>query len=129
MTSSKTRCAKGVVVSAVAAHATYWAWASLTDRAWRVSEAHPDDGFAAGFGELVEAQLVWVLLMPLLLWAGMRVLGEKGNSRMLAAGSAMWLLIGGRVETKTDWLNTEVSLVLFALLCGLLSLRRAPPAS
>ncbi|WP_280698014.1 hypothetical protein [Kitasatospora sp. GP82] len=91
-----------------------------------MSADHGDVMFA-GSAQLMLAVLAGVTAMPVLLWTGMRALREQGNHLLLTVGSGLWFVIGGHVvETNVSTVGTEVFLVLFALVCGLLSLVRVP---
>ncbi|GAA0368151.1 hypothetical protein [Streptomyces blastmyceticus] len=120
--SKSSRFVKGAVVSAAAAHTTYWIWASARHWASDVGEAR-SDSFFGGFLESALATAAGVTVMPVLLWAGMRALRERGNHLLVAMGSLMWLFAGAYVvEKDVGMMGTEVLLVLFILFCGLLAL-------
>jgi hypothetical protein len=60
--------------------------------------------------------------MPVLLWAGMRALGERGNHLLVLLGTVSWLLIGGHVvEDDVSVAATVAFLGLFALLGSVLA--------
>lgn len=116
---------KGVVVTAAATHVTYWVWTAARQWESDATAADPDGGFGAGFVEGALASACGILLMPLLLWAGMRLLRERDNYALVALGSSTWLVLAGKVvEHHADRMTAELSFTGFALLGGLLSLIR-----
>ncbi|EFL25144.1 hypothetical protein SSOG_04858 [Streptomyces himastatinicus ATCC 53653] len=119
------RWIKGVGVSAAAAHATYWVWQSAEQWAWEAQQANPDGGIGAGFIESALAVVASVTLMPLLLWAGMRLLRERDNHLLVTMGWAMWLVLNTQMsEGSVNRLETELFLAAFAVLGGFLALFR-----
>jgi hypothetical protein len=128
---TKTRAAvrgvKGTVVSALAAVACYWMWTSLREWSDDVSRAS-GDAMGAGWLETLLAGIVGLLSMPVLLWAGMRLLRERGNHLLVAGGFVAWWIIGGDVVEKGDVSATAMALrlALFAGIGGLLSLVEMP---
>jgi hypothetical protein len=123
-TSSVARGVKGTIVAAVAACACYGLWKAL--RGWAENASRAGQGaMGAGWLESAVAGLVGLLSMPLLLWAGMRVLGERGVHLLVPGDLAAWWFLGGRaVEDAHGTAATALLLGLFALLGGLLSLVR-----
>lgn len=120
------RGVKGAVVSAVAATVCYLIWSGGRDWASGARAADPD-AILAGSIESVLALIAGVACMPLLLWAGMRVLRERGNHLLVVAATVVWFFLGGHVvEDAVDEPVTAVFLALFAVLGGLLSLVRTP---
>ncbi|MFJ9034112.1 hypothetical protein ACIRQP_37730 [Streptomyces sp. NPDC102274] len=64
--------------------------------AW-AREAETDSGgtmFSGAFEFLLATAASWVL-MPLLLWAGMRLLRETGNLLLILVGGVAWLVASG----------------------------------
>jgi hypothetical protein len=119
--SRNARWAKGTLVSAVAAVVCYWTWELLRTWAQDIAAAH-EWAMGAGWYQAMLAGVTGVLAMPLLLWAGMRLLGERGNHLLVAAGVVAWWFIGGQiVEDGVGRTATVVFLALFALLGGALS--------
>ncbi|MFB7274558.1 hypothetical protein [Streptomyces sp. NPDC056244] len=60
-------------------------------------EAETDSGgtmFSGAFEFLLVTAASWVL-MPLLLWAGMRLLRETGNLLLILVGGVAWLMVSG----------------------------------
>lgn len=81
------RWVKGTLVSAVAVYASYAAWVRL--RAWAlVASTGPQDTFGTGWVQTLVAEGVGLLSLPLLLWAGMRLLRERGNHALVLGGFA-----------------------------------------
>lgn len=120
------RGVKGTVASAVAATVCYVAWSAGRDWASDARDADPDT-VLAGAVESVLALVIGVALMPVLLWAGMRLLRERGNHLLVLAGTGVWFFLGGHVvEDAVGGAGTALFLALFAVLGGLLSLVRSP---
>ncbi|GAA2293165.1 hypothetical protein [Streptomyces violaceusniger] len=119
------RWAKGIVVSAAAAHATYWVWESAERWESEARQANPDAGIGAGFIEGALATLAWLTLVPLLLWAGMRLLRERDNQLLVSMGSATWIVLGTRITAAdVSGVETELFLLAFTLLSGFLAMFR-----
>ncbi|MDC0770300.1 hypothetical protein [Streptomyces sp. HD] len=121
------RWLKGLLVSAAAAALCYWIWTSAREWADR-AQAGPDSNFGTGFLEAVLAQIAGVASMPLLLWAGMRAVRERGNHLLVFGGALAWPFIGGHIIEDAGVPATETVLycALFAVLGGLLSLAEVP---
>lgn len=123
MTKSRTtRWAKGTLVSAVAAVVCRAGWERL--REWSSDVAAADPGaMGAGWLEAMLASVAGLVAMPVLLWIGMRLLGERGNHLLVLAGVLAWWLIGGHVveNASVGATATALLLTLFALLGGALS--------
>ncbi|MFG2311405.1 hypothetical protein ACGFS9_22470 [Streptomyces sp. NPDC048566] len=122
------RWAKGTAVTALSAVVCLWIWTSCRSWAQGVREAN-EDAFLAGSLESLLAGVAGVLSMPLLLWAGMRLLGERGVHLLLLVGTVGWFLIGGHVvEDAAGGAATAGFLALFAVLGGLAALARPRPS-
>ncbi len=77
----------------------------------------------AGWLEGLLATLDGAMSMPVLLWVGMRLLGERDNYLLVLGGVPSWWLIGGHVvEGAASRLDTGLFLILFVSLGGLFSL-------
>lgn len=115
------RWTKGGVTSAVAAVVCHRVWTSA--REWAAdARAAESDVFLAGALESLLATVVGVALMPVLLWAGMRALREKGNHLLVTVGAVVWLFLGGHVvENDVGAWGTVVFLALFAVVGALLA--------
>lgn len=123
------RGAKGTLVSAAAATACCTAWNRLLEWSDDVSAA-AQGAMGAGWTEALLALAVGVTSMPLLLWAGMRLLAERGNHLLLLAGTPLWWLIGAHaVEDSPGPTSTVLYLALFTALAALLSLPEVPTIS
>ncbi|WLW52562.1 hypothetical protein [Streptomyces sp. YU58] len=109
MTRNTARWGKGTVVSAVAAVVCYAGWS-----------------VGADWSQALLVGCAGVLAMPLLLWAGMRLLGERGTRVLALVGGAAWWLIGTHMVegTRIDDTDTALLLAVFALLGGVLCLAR-----
>jgi hypothetical protein len=90
-----------------------------------VAAAEPGS-IGAGWTQALLASCAGVLAMPLLLWAGMRLLGERGTQVLALVGGAAWWLIGTHMVegTRIDDTDTALLLTVFALLGGVLCLAR-----
>ncbi|MGW5348983.1 hypothetical protein ACWERV_00505 [Streptomyces sp. NPDC004031] len=120
------RGTKGTLVSAAAATADYTVWHRLVEWSDDVSAA-ASGAMGAGWSEALLALAVGLTSMPVLLWAGMRLLGERGNHLLILAGTPLWWLIGARaVGNSPGPAATVLLLTLFTLLAGLLSLPEVP---
>ncbi|MDC0773844.1 hypothetical protein [Streptomyces sp. HD] len=60
-----------------------------------------DSTFSGAFEFLLTTAASWIL-MPLLLWAGMRMMGEAGNTVLVAVGGLVWLGISGYFTDDID---------------------------
>ncbi|MFA3872906.1 hypothetical protein ABS735_04305 [Streptomyces sp. MMCC 100] len=79
-----------VVVATAACHTLMSAgFASAGDEA-----AGSDDAFAGIFEFLLTTAASWAL-MPLLLWAGMRMMGETSNVALVIVDGLVWLGLSG----------------------------------
>ncbi|KUO21893.1 hypothetical protein [Streptomyces dysideae] len=124
MTGSRTtRWAKGTLVSAVAAVVCHAGWERLREWAGDVAAADPG-AVGAGWPEGMPASATGLVAMPVLLWAGMRLLGERGNHLLVPAGVTAWWFIGGHAveDVAVGVTCTTLLLTLFALLGGALSM-------
>ncbi|MFE5121374.1 hypothetical protein [Streptomyces sp. NPDC056669] len=119
------RWLKGIVVSAAAAHATYWVWESAEQWESEAQRANPDGGIGTGFIEGALATFAWLTLVPLLLWSGMRLLRERDNHLLVTMGSAAWIILGTQMtKGGVSRVETELFLLAFTLLGGFLALFR-----
>lgn len=123
MESSPSRWLKGTLVSAVAAAFCYWLWVSLDEWAGETDS----DGTFSGLFESLFAGIMGVVSMPVLLWAGMRVLQERGNHLLVMLGAIAWFFVGSHVvEDDVSTTGTVVFLTLFTAFGTLLSGVEAP---
>ncbi|MEU9791173.1 hypothetical protein AB0E27_11175 [Streptomyces sparsogenes] len=123
MKSSPSRWQKGALVSAAAAAFCYWLWVSLHEWAGQARS----DGTFSGLFESLFAGITGVVSMPVLLWAGMRVLQERGNHLLVVLGAIAWFFIGGHlVDEHVSTTGTVVFLTLFTAFGTLLSGVEAP---
>lgn len=120
---------KGTIVSALAAVVCYWIWTSLLEWSDDVARAG-GDSIGSGFLESLLARVIGLLSLPVLVWVGMRLLRERGNHLLIAAGHVAGWVIGGYLVEQGGLSDavTALCLALFAGLGGLLSLVEVPPA-
>lgn len=120
------RWGKGAVVSALGATVCYWTWIFAIEWADGVRDAHRE-AFLAGFLEGVLARAAGLVAMPVLLWAGMRAVGERGHHLLVMFGTVAWFFIGGHViEDVISVFGTALWITCFAVLCGVLALAKVP---
>ncbi|MBT2385322.1 hypothetical protein [Streptomyces sp. ISL-11] len=122
------RCVKAAVVGALAGHAMYWTVTAVRD--WANTDSTTDN-YGQAIGEavfqIVMTGLVGMAPMPVLLWAGMRLMQERGNILLMLFGAVTWGFIGGRAaQLKMSCAETEGWMIFFAIACGLLGLTRLP---
>ncbi|UQI49728.1 hypothetical protein M1P56_35005 (plasmid) [Streptomyces sp. HU2014] len=115
---------KAAIIGGLASHATLWALIAAHN--WAKPDL-PVDNFGQGIGQAIfqtaVTGLVGMAPMPFLLWAGMRLLRERGNILLMATGSVIWGFIGGRVAgLEMSFGDSEGWLIFFAVACGLLGL-------
>ncbi|MCT9139626.1 hypothetical protein [Streptomyces violarus] len=112
------RFVKGAV-TVVAATAACHALMSAGFAAARESaDASDDEPFAGAFEFILTTAASWAL-MPLLLWAGMRVMGETGNAVLVAVGGLVWLGLSGYFTDDIDRAGGHIpvlALVVYVLL-------------
>ncbi|MBI0295950.1 hypothetical protein JBE04_16105 [Streptomyces sp. PRKS01-29] len=119
------RWIKGIAVSAAAAHVTYWVWESAERWESEAQRADPDGGIGTGFIEGVLATFAWLTLVPLLLWAGMRLLRERDNQLLVCMGTAAWIILGTQLPSGgLSRPEAEPFLLAFTLLGSLLAMFR-----
>ncbi|MFG2116993.1 hypothetical protein ACGFRB_30875 [Streptomyces sp. NPDC048718] len=90
--------ALAVAVATVACHALMsagYAWARDS------AAANGDTPLSGAFEFLFVTAASWVL-MPLLLWAGMRLLRERGNTVLVVVGGLAWVGISGYCTDDID---------------------------
>ncbi|MFF0795046.1 hypothetical protein [Streptomyces spiralis] len=110
----------------MAANVCYWIWMAGREWAESVREASPE-AFLAGLWESGLATAAGVISMPILLWAGMRILRERANHALVMVGTVLWLFVGGHVvEDGVSIWGTAVFLTLFVILASLLALVKLP---
>ncbi|GAA2358022.1 hypothetical protein SVIO_001440 [Streptomyces violaceusniger] len=86
---------KGAAVTAVAVLVCHLILSAGYAAARAQSRANSDDSWIPDEIHLVTFVLGILLVMPLLLWAGMRILRERGNYLLIIVGSLLWLLGAG----------------------------------
>jgi hypothetical protein len=70
-------------------------------RARGSAAASGDTMFSGAFEFLLTTAASWAL-MPLLLWAGMRVTGETGNAVLVPIGGLVWAGVSGYFSSTTS---------------------------
>ncbi|MFF8398519.1 hypothetical protein [Streptomyces sp. NPDC016172] len=105
-----------VALSTAACHSLMYAgFAAARDSA----AASEDDMWAGAFEFLLTTAASW-LLMPFLLWAGMGVLRETGNTVLVLVGGLVWALLSGYFTDDIDRAGGHIPLPALAahvLLC------------
>ncbi|MFJ6868589.1 hypothetical protein ACIQRS_31050 [Streptomyces termitum] len=132
------RLAKAVPVSLLAVGAAH-VILSDTLGLGLVAEASTALGSPTGYSSdqaFTTALMNTVLVLPIVLWIGMRVTGERRTGPMLLIGTATWLVVVWRgIDTITDTLGGILPLDSLALAVAVIALsslvrRRSPaPAS
>ncbi|MFD8936863.1 hypothetical protein ACFV0R_16700 [Streptomyces sp. NPDC059578] len=87
------RCAKGALTGLAATAACHTLMTA--GYRWAGESEDPQDTFGTGVVEFLLATAVSWALMPLLLWAGMRLLGETGNLALVLAAGVTWVFLSG----------------------------------
>lgn len=106
------RSVKGAVTVVVATAACHTLM-SVGFASARDSAAGSDDAFACTFELLLTTAASWAL-MPLLLWAGMRVMGETGNVVLVVVGGLVWLGLSGYFTDDIDHPGGHMPLLALA---------------
>ncbi|MEU0303013.1 hypothetical protein ABZ252_26660 [Streptomyces sp. NPDC006175] len=78
-----------------------------------------DTVFSGAFEFLVTTAAAWAL-MPVVLWAGMRVMGEAGNTVLLITGGLSWAGLSGYFIDDIDRTGGQMPVLALAahvLLC------------
>ncbi|MGA5207131.1 MULTISPECIES: hypothetical protein [Streptomyces] len=95
------RLVKGAVTVAVASAACHTLM--VTGYAWGRDSASADgDGMFAGAFEFLFTTAASWALMPFLLWAGMRVMRETGNTVLVLVGGLVWAMLSGYFVDDID---------------------------
>ncbi|MFF5583241.1 hypothetical protein [Streptomyces hygroscopicus] len=69
-----------------------------------------------------------LLVMPLLLWAGMRVLGERDNYLLIMFGSLLWLVGAGSNLSRLEYTpGAHLPVPLLAGMVAARAVRKAMP--
>ncbi|WDV51444.1 hypothetical protein PV963_14180 [Streptomyces coeruleorubidus] len=95
------RFVKGAVTVAVSTAACHSLMYAGFAGARESAVASEDDVWAGAFEFLLTTAASWIL-MPLLLWAGMRVMRETGNTVLVAVGGFVWLGLSGYFTDDID---------------------------
>ncbi|MEU1047204.1 hypothetical protein ABZ400_18855 [Streptomyces sp. NPDC005897] len=85
----------------------------------RDSAAAGDTVFSGAFEFLATTAASWAL-MPLVLWAGMQVLGEAGNTVLLITGGLAWVGLSGYFIDDIDRTGGQIpilALAAYVVLC------------
>ncbi|WP_282797588.1 hypothetical protein [Streptomyces sp. CC224B] len=125
------RALKGAMVTAVAVFVCHVILSAGLATARAERQAHSEEAWAGTVAWLAAFVLNTVFVMPLLLWAGMRILREKDCHLLVVGGSLVWFLGAGYGVDGID--SVEGGLLPVPLLLGvvalgaLLSIPTAPP--
>ncbi|MFJ8590385.1 hypothetical protein [Streptomyces sp. NPDC093598] len=87
-----------VAVSTAACHSLMYAGFAGARESAAASE---DDTWAGAFEFLLTTAASWAL-MPLLLWAGMLVMRESGNTLLVLVGGLVWVMLSGYFTDDID---------------------------
>ncbi|GAA2270036.1 hypothetical protein GCM10010234_00360 [Streptomyces hawaiiensis] len=87
-----------VALSTAACHSLMYAGFAA---ARETAAANEDDMWAGAFEFLLTTAASWIL-MPLLLWAGMGVLREAGNTVLVLVGGLVWAALSGYFTDDID---------------------------
>lgn len=107
------RFVKGAVTVAAATAACHalmsagFAWARDS------ADESGDSPFSGAFEFLLTTAASWAL-MPLLLWAGMRVLGEAGNTVLVVVGGLVWMGFSGYFTDDIDRAGGHIPVLALA---------------
>ncbi|MFF0103793.1 hypothetical protein [Streptomyces hirsutus] len=88
----------------------------------RVQDSRASDDhtmFSGAFEFLLTTAASWAL-MPLLLWAGMRMMGETGNAVLVLVGGLVWVGVSGHFIDDIDRPGGRIpvlALTAYVLLC------------
>ncbi|MBC2874212.1 MULTISPECIES: hypothetical protein [Streptomyces] len=94
---------KGAAVTALAVLACHTLLATGFAAARAEEHADPDYAWAGTELWLATFAVGLVLAMPLLLWAGMRLLREKDNHLLVVGGSLAWFFAAGRYVDTLEY--------------------------
>lgn len=112
------RHAKGALTVTAATAASHTLMSSGYTWA-RDSATAGDTVFSGAFEFLVTTAASWAL-MPVSLWAGMRVMGKAGNTVLLITGGLSWVALSGYFIDDIDRMGGQVplpALATYVLLC------------
>ncbi|MEV6960679.1 hypothetical protein AB0M97_16060 [Streptomyces sp. NPDC051207] len=107
------RHAKGALTVAAATAACHtlmsvgYTWA----RDSRATDEHTM--FSGAFEFLLTTTAAWTL-MPLLLWAGMRIMGETGNAALVLVGGLVWAGLSGYYIDDIDFPGGHIPVMALA---------------
>ncbi|MEU3885836.1 hypothetical protein [Streptomyces sp. NPDC029041] len=95
------RFAKGAVTVALATAACHSLMYAGFAGARESAAANEDDMWAGAFEFLLTTAASWIL-MPFLLWAGMGILRESGNTVLVLVGGTVWAVLSGYFTDDID---------------------------
>jgi uncharacterized membrane protein YuzA (DUF378 family) len=108
------RHVKGAVTVTVATAACHTLmYAGFAGARASAAESDADDMWAGAFEFLLTTAASWVL-MPLLLWAGMRMMGETHNAVLVAVGGLFWAGVSGYFTDDIDRVGGHIPLLALA---------------
>ncbi len=99
-----------VAASTAACHSLMYAGFAGARESAAASE---DDMWAGAFEFLFTTAASWAL-MPLLLWAGMRVMGETGNTVLVLVGGLVWAVLSGYFTDDIDRAGGHIPVLALA---------------
>ncbi|ANW17293.1 hypothetical protein [Streptomyces clavuligerus] len=117
----RVRLLKGTLAAAVAAAVCH---SVMSVGYTSAREAGADDGPWGGIVEFGFATGASWILMPILLWAGMRLMREKGTVLLAVVGGFVWFLVSGWFIDDIDSVGGHMPfavLIAYALTAGALA--------
>ncbi|MFW6690471.1 hypothetical protein [Streptomyces sp. MAR4 CNX-425] len=99
------RAAKGAVVTVL----TVWVCARILVRGFDIVRERGTGGL--DFTPWV-AMAISLVVMPIMLWAGMRLLGERRNGSLAWLTTCTWLFVGGYLFDTLDRVDAHVPVLV-----------------
>ncbi|MDQ0750075.1 uncharacterized membrane protein YuzA (DUF378 family) [Streptomyces africanus] len=107
------RHVKGAVTVTAATAACHTLMSAGFARAHESAAESDDEMWAGAFEFLLTTAASWVL-MPLLLWAGMRMMGETHNAVLVAVGGLFWSGVSGYFTDDIDRVGGHIPFLALA---------------
>ncbi|MEU6181596.1 hypothetical protein [Streptomyces coeruleorubidus] len=108
------RHVKGALTVAAATAACHTLMSAGYGWARDSADASGDAMFSGAFEFLFTTAASWAL-MPLLLWAGMRVMGETGNTVLVVVGGLVWVGVSGYFIDDIDRAGGHIPVLVLAV--------------